>query len=143
MLRLYCRRFDQCLDVGIRECRLQEPAVTSLVAGSLRRFDRERYDLFAWAVMPNHIHVLFRPLVPHSLSKILHSWKSYTGTQANKILERRRTFWEREYFDHLVRSGEDLVRFARYFRENPRKSGLPGWPWVWVCEEVLRPVGGV
>lgn len=46
------------------------------------------------------------------------------------MLRRSGAFWQREYFDHIVRTDEDLLRFARYLRKNPAQAGLRDWPWV-------------
>jgi len=135
-VRLYCRRIDKCLDVGLGDCLLGDARMASVMVGALRHFDRVRYDLFTWAVMPNHVHVILRPHEDWSLSKVLHTWKSYSATQINIVAERRGPLWEREYFDHLVRSGDDLVRFARYVMDNPRKAGLNEWAFAWRCEEL-------
>jgi len=58
MVRLYCRRMDACLDLGLGPCHLLEPKVATLVAGALQYFSGERYELFGWVLMPNHVHVL-------------------------------------------------------------------------------------
>ena len=81
--------------------------------------------------MPNHVHVLIQTLGEQSLARIVHSWKSYTAHRANEILGRSGTFWQREYFDRIVRDEEDLRRTIEYVIENPVKAGLRDWPWVW------------
>ena len=67
------------------------------------------------------------------LASILHSWKSYTANEANKILRRNGEFWQREYYDHLIRDDRDLDRCVAYTVQNPVKSGLcklwEDWPW--------------
>ncbi len=130
MVRLYCRRIDACLDVGLGGCYLRQPATATLVSGALRFFEGERYELLGWVLLPNHVHVLVRPFEGHELEDIMHSWKSYTATKANRLLGRSGPFWQREYFDHIVRSDHDLCRFASYLRKNPEKSGLRDWAWV-------------
>lgn len=40
---------------------LEDPANAKIVADALRHFDGERYELASFVVMPNHVHVLFRP----------------------------------------------------------------------------------
>lgn len=80
--------------------------------------------------MPNHVHVLFSPLGVHTLESIVHSWKSFSALHANKLLGRRGHFWQREYFDHLVRNEDSMLRISRYVQENPQKAGLVHWPWV-------------
>ena len=53
------------------------------MADALRHFDGERYHLEAFVVMPNHVHVLVQLKPGHSLSEILHSWKSFAVHQIN------------------------------------------------------------
>ncbi len=86
--------------------------------------------LLAWCVMPNHVHVLFSPLREHTLDAILHSWKSYSARKANALLGRTGPFWQREYFDHLVRDQSSLRRITQYIQDNPKRAGLLDWPWV-------------
>jgi REP element-mobilizing transposase RayT len=81
-------------------------------------------------VMPNHVHVVFQPLAEHKLSAILHAWKSYSAKEANRILRRSGDFWQREYYDHLIRDERDLQRCIRYVLDNPKKASLKDWPWV-------------
>jgi REP element-mobilizing transposase RayT len=80
--------------------------------------------------MPNHVHVVFQPFEGHSLDKTLHSWKSYTSTLANKLLNRSGAFWQREYYDHIIRNEKQFHRIIEYVLENPQKAGLKDWPWV-------------
>jgi REP element-mobilizing transposase RayT len=82
--------------------------------------------------MPNHVHRVFRPLPNWPLEKILHSWKSFTGKEADKILNRTGQFWESGYFDHVIRSEEEFYRYIEYVAANPQRAGLKDWKWVWV-----------
>jgi hypothetical protein len=75
--------------------------------------------------MPNHVHVLVRPVQGHDLSDILHSWKSHTANKANEALGRAGQFWQDESFDHIVRDEQQLERFAHYIDQNPIAAGLP------------------
>ena len=77
-----------------------------------------------YVIMPNHVHVLIATLESHSLSSILHSWKSFTATSANKLLGRTGTFWEREYFERRIRSQRHFDFAVRYILNNPVKAGL-------------------
>jgi menaquinone-specific isochorismate synthase len=129
--QLHARRIERALDTGAGECFLRNPAVARLIANALKEFDGSRYNLFAWCVMPNHIHVLFQTIGNGSLADILHSWKSYSAKAANKILGRNGEFWQREYHDHLVRNMAEFERVVRYVIENPCRAGLKNWPWVW------------
>src|SRR5208282_2965094 len=126
------RQFDQALDAGYGACHLARPEVAEMVYNALRYFDGERYALVAACVMPNHVHAVFAPLHEHGLADILHSWKSFTSKEANKLLGRTGQLWEREYFERLIRNASELERTVRYVVENPVKAGLKNWKWVWV-----------
>jgi REP element-mobilizing transposase RayT len=103
------------------------------VASALCHFDGQRYRLFAWCIMPNHVHVVVRILPNWTPASILHSWKSFTAKRANQVLRSHEAFWQREYYDHLIRDEGEFVRSIRYVAENPAKARLENWPWVWVC----------
>lgn len=117
------------LDAGHGACYLKDPRVAAIVARALRQFDGDRYDLLAWCIMPNHVHVVIHLLDGRDLSRVLHSWKSYSSSRANQVLGRGGTFWQREYYDHLVRNADELQRIIRYVAENPIKAGLKDWTW--------------
>ena len=128
---LHSRRIEKYLDGGAGGCFLADDAVAKVVAESLQHFDGTRYQLFAWCVMPNHVHVVFRALAGNSLPGTLHSWKSFSAKQANRILHRSGDFWQREYYDRLIRDDSEFHRAVRYVIDNPKKAGLEGWLWVW------------
>lgn len=129
-LRALLRIAERRLDRGLGRCQMRDSRVARIVAEAIRHFHGQRYRVLAWCVMPNHVHVLFSPLPGHSLEAILHSWKSYSANQANRLLGRAGSFWQREYFDHLVRNESSVRKFRQYIQDNPRRAGLLNWPWV-------------
>ena len=122
---------ERYLDEGHGSCVLGESRNAEIAAGSLRHFDRQRYDLYAWCVMPNHVHVVFQQKEGHSLADIIKSWKGYSARKINQNLGREGSLWQREYFDRLMRDETHLNRSMRYVLNNPLKAGLGEWPWVW------------
>jgi len=102
-----------------------------LVETALLYFDAERYRLHAWVVMPNHVHALFTPLPAWSLSRILGSWKSYTATEANKMLGTSGQFWQEDYFDRFIRDAEHFEVARNYIEMNPVKASLCRLPEDW------------
>lgn len=117
-------RKEEWLDAGHGDCGLKQPEIRDIVVENLRHFDGDRYILDEFVVMPNHVHVIVKPIGENQLSDILHSWKSFTSKAINKSLERRGQLWMDESFDHIVRSWEQLEHYRRYVRENPTKTGL-------------------
>ncbi len=86
-----------------------------------------RYELGDFVVMPNHVHVLLRPLDDWKLERLLQSWKTFTAKAVNRQLGRTGTLWWKDNFDHLVRSAEKFAKFQRYIADNPAKAHLkPG-----------------
>jgi putative DNA methylase len=117
-------RIEEYLDAGYGACYLRDPRLARLVENALFYFDGKRYRLFAWVVMPNHVHVLIEIFYGFPLGDVLHSWKSYTATEANNILGRKGSFWFEDYFDRYVRDEQHFMNVVHYIHENPVKAGL-------------------
>ena len=113
------------LDQGYGACPLRETDAAQIVANTLSHFDGDRYHLGDFVVMPNHVHVLVCLLGTIELESQCTSWKKYSATKINRLLNQRGRFWQEESFDHLVRSPEQFDYLRRYIRENPIKAGLP------------------
>ena len=67
---------------------LTEPRFGVIVVGALRHFAGVRYILFDYTAMPDHVHVILKPMVERpksSLEAILHSIKSFTANQINEL----------------------------------------------------------
>ncbi len=123
-------RYDDTLHTSHTIEYLSHPDVANVLARTLTHFDNERYRLDAWAIMPNHVHVVLTPFAPYGLAEIIHSWKSYSSNRANGILGRQGTFWHREYYDRIVRDERDLADTIDYVLRNPEKARLKDWPWT-------------
>ncbi len=117
---------------------LKDPEIANMVCDAIHFHDEKMYKLFAYCVMSNHVHIVLKPnhieeneYVP--MSKIMHSIKSYTASEANKILRRKGQFWMNESFDHYVRSDQSFDRIIKYVIDNPVEANLvksaADWPW--------------
>ena len=89
-------------------------------------------ELDAFAVMPNHVHgiVFFRPLAdagaasiaptkPPTLGRVLRAFKSLSAAAVNRTLNRAGSVWQRNYYDHVVRTSKDLDAIRLYIAQNP------------------------
>jgi REP element-mobilizing transposase RayT len=148
------RRLQSWLDAGSGSRILEIPEVKQLIREALRFFDGQRYQLDEFIVASNHVHAIVTPFAEFELSRILHSWKSFTAHEILKIeaasrrlqashaeascgevgvaAESRKsspgpptqTVWQKESFDHIVRSPESLEKFRAYIRaHDPKHSG--------------------
>lgn len=148
--RKWFKKFESILDGS--ECGptwLSDDRVAAQVAESLHYRDGKVFRLDAFSIMPNHFHVLFKPLrienkpedlmqpalddVYHSLASIMKSLKGYTARRANRLLNRTGEFWAHESYDHYVRNAEEWERIEAYILNNPVKAKLIGdWrEWKW------------
>lgn len=138
LLRWYSARVDAYLDAGHGDCFLCQPEIAKLVADALKFFDSRRYELRAWVVMPNHVHVVVWPRPPETLSRVLHSWKSFTSKEANKVLGRTGQFWQGESYDHCIRDDDDHARCVAYTINNPVSARLCARPEDWQWSSAYR-----
>lgn len=120
---LFSARIEKWLDQCSGACLLADPSCAEIVVNAMESSDGQRYHLDQWVVMPNHVHVLMTVGEGFELKDILQVWKSFTSHTINRLLGRHGQLWQRESFDHLVRSPAHLERFRRYIRGNPAKTG--------------------
>ena len=102
--------------------------------------DGKSIDLHAAVVMPDHVHMIFTPLVDieaaevYSLARITNAIKGASAHKINRALGRTGHVWQAESFDHVVRSSESLDQKIQYVIENPVRRGLvadsSAYPWL-------------
>ena len=132
-------KWDKALDTSDTEIKyLTKPKIAKLVVDSLHFRDGKVYELIAYCIMPNHIHIVFAPLGESkdkyfSLSRIMHSFKRRTAHEANLILGRTGAFWQHENYDHFARNEKELEGIIKYVLYNPVKAKLVAeqtdWKW--------------
>jgi putative transposase len=103
---------------------LQQPEIAQLVVTSIHKgVELGHYELGAYVVMANHVHLLIRPLVPPD--HLLRSLKGATAREANRLLGRTgEPFWQKESYDHWVRNHAEFLKIRAYIEVNPVKAGL-------------------
>ncbi|NOS69747.1 MAG: transposase [Verrucomicrobia bacterium] len=136
-------KLEDYLDRGIGECWLRDHRVARIAEEALRFFHNERYELLAWCVMPNHVHVLVH-VWEMPLWKMVRSWKQFIQTEVRPVLAERRpparlddntptrrarrpalqSFWQREYWDTFMRNEEQEKTAISYIENNPVKAKL-------------------
>ncbi len=128
------------------------PEARRIVLDCVLYWSERRYQLYAATVMPDHVHLLFEPQIKendqkgdpvfYSLTEILHTIKSFTAHEINKIEGGVGAVWEKESFDRVIRSERDLQEKFAYITRNPWDSGVVGekedYPWVWWPEASRR-----
>jgi REP element-mobilizing transposase RayT len=107
---------------------LRLPQIADLVTQAVLDGDRKfnRYELHAFVVMANHVHMLVTPRVV--ATKWLGPLKGFTAHEANGMLGRQGKFWQDESYDHLVKSDSDFGKILGYIEQNPVTAGLVSAP---------------
>jgi REP element-mobilizing transposase RayT len=133
---------EEYFDRGAGSCPFLDMRIAGAMAAALRFREGRHYRLLAWCVMPNHVHVVARLFPGQELAKVVKAWKNFSAKSANQALGRKGRFWQREYYDRLIRNGDELDRAIRYVVENPAKAGLDNWAWVWSAGWEARTTAG-
>ena len=121
--RLFSDRYETLLNAGSGACVLRDPSTAKIVEDALHHFAGQRYELDEYVIMPNHVHVLVKPLHGHTLSDITHSWKSFSANLINKRHGKTGQLWQHESYDHIVRDDHAMDAIRRYIRNNPIGAG--------------------
>jgi putative transposase len=135
------RHLEKYLDSGAGKCILRNPIAAEIVSSALNFWAAKRYSLHAWCVMPNHVHAVLQLGSGEELASVVHSWKSYSAKKINSALLHTGSVWQREYYDHLVRSEQEYARIVRYVEANPLVAGLRDWPFVTRGQDALASAG--
>lgn len=96
--------------------------------------------MHAFVVMPDHVHLLFTPLLdehgnPYSLVELMNGIKGASSHSVNKLLRKKGRLREPESFDRITRSDGDFEFRLLYIVQNPIAAGLSrgpnDYPWAW------------
>ncbi len=90
-----------------------------LVAVELRHRNGQRYEIYAYVIMNDHVDVLVHPIGDQPLEKIVHSWKSFTAYRMQREHGRRGRIWQDEYFDRIVRDEKEFAEKFKLHRGQP------------------------
>jgi REP element-mobilizing transposase RayT len=125
---------------------LRRPEIAAMVAKAIlyRQEVMGHYELHAYVIMANHVHLLITPCV--EVSRLMQSLKRFTAREGNRLLGLTgQPFWQDESYDRLVRDQEEFQRIIRYIEMNPVKAGLAAkpedFPWSSAGPIDNRPAG--
>lgn len=129
---------------------LSKQSIAKIVKEAIHYRDQKEYDLFAYCLMPNHVHMVFKLLKPDNelnnstqtpVTDILKSLKWYSALKANQYLGRKGAFWQAESYDRVIRDTEELEQTITYTLNNPVKAGLvekwQNWPHSYCKPEIF------
>jgi REP element-mobilizing transposase RayT len=130
------------LDRGRGELILKRPGAAQIVKSAIDHFNRDRYSLICWTIMPNHVHVVLQLLGIYRLAQVMRSLKRFTSREINALFNRRGTLWQEEYFETLLRSEAHFEKAVKYVLSNPLKIGLENHAWTGIDSHAYSQILG-
>jgi REP element-mobilizing transposase RayT len=128
--RLFSLEMERRLDAGHGSCVLREPAAAKTIVEALHFHEGRRSEMISFAVMPNHIHLLFGLVGGTPIDALIRNWKSFTSHALAKQRGPGWPGWQKDYFDRLIRDADHFARCVRYIRRNPEKARLRAGEYV-------------
>jgi acyl-coenzyme A synthetase/AMP-(fatty) acid ligase/REP element-mobilizing transposase RayT len=129
---------EDFLDAGSGECILANPEVAKITESTILHEHRTSCHIIAWVVMPNHVHVLLRPIEGHALAEIMKRIKGVSARKINQLLGRNGSIWQADYFDRYIRDEDDRLRKVQYIENNPVAAKLIGDASLWKYSSASR-----
>lgn len=141
----YIKAYNNLLDAERNPLvNLSKPGHTKAIIESLKFWEGVKLENYAFCVMPNHVHWVFRVFEedkngePAFLQDILYSVKRFTANQINVLEKRKGELWQKESFDTTIRDDKHLYYAIEYTINNPVSAGLvkerKDWPGSWISE---------
>ena len=116
---------------------LKNNEIRELVSKELFRFDGNLYNLIAYSIMSNHVHILIDTSIQLDemkqegiienyvqLDQIMKRIKGPTAVYCNRKLGLSGKFWERESYDMYIRNEKMFNNVLLYILNNPVKAGI-------------------
>ena len=128
---------------------LGNPAIRHIFAKALADArHRYKFALYAWVVMPEHVHLLLRPIDGTDVTKPLRSlkvavampviarWRELNARILQDLIDARghHRFWQRGGgFDRVCRDSTEFSQHVQYIHGNPVERGLcrQSTDWTW------------
>ena len=107
---------------------LNQADIAKIIKKAFHHFAFQRYELHAYTLMANHVHLLIRAMKCssenyYSIADIVQSLKRYTALHINKQLNRHGQVWDRFYFDRIIRDAKNYANVLGYILYNPVAAG--------------------
>jgi len=147
--KIFKKYEDQLDNAAAGPTWLRKKEVANLIEESIHYRNGKFYDLYAYCIMPNHLHIAYKHLIQkegkkNPVTDIMRNFKRYTARECNRLLNRTGSFWQAESYDRVIRDWEELEKTIIYILNNPVKTGLvkswENWPYSYCKPEFLRTV---
>ena len=100
------------------------------------------FDMLGYVLLPDHFHMIIQPTGTSNFSDIMHSLKPNFTRECKKLTElsssQSTKFWQKRFWDHVIRDDRDLENHLHYIHFNPVKHGYTNDPRGWEHSSYLE-----
>ena len=125
-----------------KDAEVLSPEERTIVLDSLYYWNNRKWTIYAAVIMPDHVHALVQPLPSpqragvYDLAEIIHSIKSFSAHQINRLRDSRGSIWQDERYDRIMRDEAEFLEKWQYIMNNPLKNELAqrweDYPWLYI-----------
>ncbi|MFZ5920143.1 MAG: REP-associated tyrosine transposase [Chloroflexota bacterium] len=122
--------------VQYREPVFRDPENVNLLLEILRNVKRlHPFSMLGYVFLPEHLHLAFQPTGASNFSDIMHSLKPNFTKAYKKLIGLEQSqpmkFWQKRFWDHIIRDDRDFENHLHYIHYNPVKHGYVKDPRDW------------
>ncbi len=119
-------------DVRYRIPIFADTEIARIVGRSIWHERASRFVVYAYVIMPDHLHMLLRP-TKENISEIMRSIKTNSSREINRSLQHSRGHatsamemfaWQQSFYDHVITDDDDFRNHVEYIQYNPVRVGL-------------------
>ena len=114
------KKMMECLDAGYGECLLRNPNVRKVMDDAFGYIHDNMAKIHAYVVMPNHVHAVMETRDEVEIQTVIHNLKRFTALKINRLLMRKGSVWQRDYYDRIIRNEDHYENAINYILNNPR-----------------------
>jgi len=82
------------------------------------------YKVYAYCIMPDHLHLILHPIGKYDLSYIMQMIKGSFARKVNKMNASTGKLWQKRYYEEVIRNESILISKIEYIHANPLRKGL-------------------
>ncbi|MDR5659791.1 transposase [Serpentinicella sp. ANB-PHB4] len=108
-----------------RESIFKDPIICDLLIHILTQYKLQcPFNLKAFVVMPDHIHLLLQPTGKENISEIMKKVKGSFSRYYNRLQKRTGSVFQKGFYDMAIRNDNQLLEVMEYIHHNPCKKGI-------------------
>lgn len=129
--------------VESRQPIFQDKKLIELLRAILRKVKEiHPFSMLGYVFLHEHFHAIIQPTGESNFSDIMHSLKPNFTKEYKKLIglnpSQSMKFWQKRFWDHVIRDDRDFENHLHYIHYNPVKHGYVADPRDWVDSSYIE-----